>query len=334
LVSVLVAGLVTAPGYEFMFLQMLVGLVVVFSKFDTRYWANFYSSILLIVFVYVLAFVGIQLVEESNLKNIDWTVLIWLMLNGFLTLLAYPLIPLLGTAFGFTSSITLAELSDLGHSLLKELSIKAPGTLQHSLQVANLAEAAAKEIEANDLLVKVGALYHDIGKTVTPPYFIENQSGIANPHDELPPLESARLILAHVTEGVKMAEKLGLPKVLIRFISTHHGTTFVEYFYRLHLTQNTEGVLDRPKFQYAGPKPRTREEAILMLADSLEAAAKSMKNPTMEGIDELVEKIVAGKTQQGQLDDSALTFNELARCKESFKKTLKSIHHVRIEYPK
>ncbi len=332
-VTILTVGLITAPGYEFIFLQLLTGLVVTFSRFDTRYWGNFFQSIFYIVSVYVLGYLGFSFVEESDLQNMQWGVYIWLMLNGFLTLLAYPLIPLLGNLFGFTSNITLAELSDLDHPLLKELSLKAPGTLQHSLQVANLAEAAAKAIRAQDLLVKVGALYHDIGKTLKPHYFIENQSG-ANPHDQLSFLESARIIIEHVTEGVKMAQQKKLPKIIIDFIKTHHGTTTVEYFYRLH-SQNTEGgTSDRPQFLYPGPRPRTREEVILMLADSLEATSKTLKNPTNENIDELVERIVTDKVTHGQLQDSDMTFGELEMCKISFKATLKSIHHLRIEYPK
>jgi cyclic-di-AMP phosphodiesterase PgpH len=397
-ISVLIAGLITSPGYEFILLQLLAGLVVVFSRFDTRYWGNFYQSIASIIVVYMLGYIGISFIEEPNFALIKWSVLIWLALNGFLTLLAYPLIPLFGNLFGFISSITLAELSDLGHPLLKELSMKAPGTLQHSLQVANLSEAAAVAIGANDLLVKVGALYHDVGKTIKPQYFIENQSG-TNVHDLISPLESATIIMAHVTEGVKMAEKLGLPQPIIRFIQTHHGTTAVAFFYRLHLenakrnsaknvvyTEGSSSELKTPnsaikselnlvnnnelntpnnainselnahkntelnpiktelissnseaielaKFTYSGPKPKTREETILMLADSLEAAAKSMKNPTSESIDNLVIKIIDHKISQGQLSESALTFNELDLCKASFKKTLKSIHHVRIEYP-
>ena len=332
-VIVLTVGLITVPGYEFIFLQLLTGLVVTFSRFDTRYWANFFQSIFYILSVYVLGYLGFSFIEESDWQYMNWSVFIWLMLNGFLTLLAYPLIPLLGNLFGFTSSITLAELSDLGHPLMKELSLKAPGTLQHSLQVANLAEAAAKEIGAQDLLVKVGALYHDVGKTLKPHYFIENQSG-TNPHDQLTYLESAQTIIEHVTEGVKMAQQKKMPSVIIDFIKTHHGTTSVEYFYRLH-SQNTEGgTNDRSQFQYAGPRPRTREEVILMLADSLEATSKSLKNPSNDSIDELVERIIADKVAHGQLQDSDMTFGELEKCKASFKATLKSIHHVRIEYPK
>jgi cyclic-di-AMP phosphodiesterase PgpH len=280
----------------------------------------------------VVGFIGLSLIEESNFQNFNWSVLVWLSLNGFLTLLAYPLIPLLGNFFGFTSSITLAELSDLNHPLLKELSLKTPGTLQHSLQVANLSEAAAKAINANDLLVKVAAMYHDIGKTLKSNYFIENQSGV-NPHDKLPYIESAKVIIEHVTEGERMAEKANLPRVITRFITTHHGTTLVEFFYRKHLRDNSDGDKDKHHFQYPGPKPQTKEETILMLADSLEATAKSLKILDNTSIDELVERIVSEKITQGQLQDSALTFNDLEKCKTSFKQTLKNIHHVRIEYP-
>ena len=182
-------------------------------------------------------------------------------------------------------------------------------------------------------MVKVAALYHDVGKTLKPHYFIENQSG-TNPHDQLSYLDSAKTIIAHVTEGVKMAEKNNLPKIIVDFIKTHHGTTAVEYFYRLYVKNTEGGEKDRAEFQYPGPKPKTREEVILMLADSLEATSKSLKNPNSDNIDELVERIVADKVTHGQLQDSDLTFGELERCKASFKATLKSMHHVRIEYPK
>ena len=332
IIIVLIVGLITAPGYEFIFLQILAGLVVAFSQFDTRYWGNFFKNIFTVFCIYVSGFIGLSLIEESSISNINWAVLIWLSLNGFLTLLAYPLIPLMGGFFGFTSSISLAELSDLNHPLLKELSMNAPGTLQHSLQVANLSESAAKAIGANDLLVKVAALYHDIGKTLKPMYFIENQSG-TNPHDHLSRLESAKIIIEHVTEGVKMADKNGIPRIVINFISTHHGTTMVEYFYRLHVRENPDGEKDKAAFQYHGPKPRTKEESILMLADSLEATSKILKNPDSRAIDDLVERIVGDKIAQGQLENSALSFNDLEKCKQSFKQMLKNIHHVRIEYP-
>jgi putative nucleotidyltransferase with HDIG domain len=226
----------------------------------------------------------------------------------------------------------LVELSDLNKPLLRDLSFKAPGTMQHSLQVANLAEAAANEIGANALLVKVGALYHDIGKMVNPEYFIENQNQF-NPHEDLTYLESAQMIIAHVAEGEKLAKKHRLPKMLIDFIKSHHGTTRVEYFYRMYKNDNPNKDFNEADFTYPGPKPANREEAILMISDSLEASSKSLKNPTGLDIDNLVENIIAFKVSHGQLQETNLTFRELDAIKGVYKRLLRSIHHVRIEYP-
>jgi putative nucleotidyltransferase with HDIG domain len=239
----------------------------------------------------------------------------------------------LGEAFGFTSSIKLSELSDLSHPLLNELSTKAPGTLQHSMQVSHLSEKAAKAIGANDLLVKVAALYHDIGKSQKPQYFIENQSG-DNPHQQLSAIESAKIIISHVSEGVKMAQGERLPEVVTNFIRTHHGTTRVEFFYRMHLQNNENGAADIAAFTYSGPLPRTREEVILMLADSIEASAKSLKHKTLTAIHNIVEGITTDKMMQGQFREANITFAEIEICKKVFKETLQSIYHDRIEYPK
>ncbi|RMF01373.1 MAG: HDIG domain-containing protein, partial [Bacteroidetes bacterium] len=257
----------------------------------------------------------------------------WLFLNAFLTLLAYPLIPLTERLFGFVSPITLTELSDMNRPLLRELALKAPGTLQHSLQVGNLAEAAARRIKANPLLVKVAALYHDIGKIENPGYFIENQSG-ENPHDDLSPQESARILIRHVTEGAKMARKAGLPPVLINFILTHHGKTRAEFFYRKFKEANTNlPTADDLEFRYPGPLPRTKEESILMLADSVEAACKSLEKPTQEELYALIDKIIDHKLSGGQLADSMLSFRELEECRIVFRQIMKSVHHVRVVYP-
>jgi cyclic-di-AMP phosphodiesterase PgpH len=333
LVNILIVGLVVAPGLDFIYIQVLSGLVVVFARWETRYWGHFFQSIFYIILTYWVAFVAMSLIEENNYHNIDWRVLIWLSLNGFLTLLAYPLIPLTGNFFGFTSNITLAELSDLNHPLLKELSMKAPGTLQHSLQVSNLSEAAAVSVNANPLLVKVAALYHDVGKITNPTYFSENQSG-KNHHDELSHIDSAKMIISHVSDGVKLAQEFGLPELIIDFIRSHHGTTLVAFFYRNHLKKDPNGYLDEEHFKYQGPKPKSKEETILMLADSLEATAKSIKDIDSVKIDEMVERIVSDKVAHGQLSESVLGFNELEKCKASFKQTIKSIYHVRVEYPK
>jgi cyclic-di-AMP phosphodiesterase PgpH len=224
------------------------------------------------------------------------------------------------------------ELSDLNRPLLRQLAEKAPGTLQHSLQVGHLAEAAANAIGADSLLIKVGALYHDIGKTVNPEYFIENQTQ-GNPHEDQDYLESARIIIRHVSEGAQMAKKAGLPDMVSDFITTHHGTTRVEFFFRHYLRDDPSAKDIESEFRYPGPLPETREQTILMLADSLEASSKSIKNPTGKDIDELVDKIIDGKIAMGQFAHSQLSFGELETCRAVFKARLRSINHVRIEYP-
>jgi len=334
LVVVLLASFLSSLGYEFAFLQILAGIVVLLSDVDTRDWSRFFYSIFFIFVVYALGYVGLSLIQEGSYHDIDLSVLSWLAISAFMTLLAYPLIPLLERFFGFTSSITLVELSDMNRPLLRELSSKAPGTLQHSLQVANLAEEAAREIGANHLLVKVAALYHDIGKTLQPQFFVENQGNLKkSPHQNISDKESAEIIIKHVTEGVKMAKKARLPSLLIDFIKTHHGTTRVEYFYRNYLKEHPETEVDESAFRYPGPKPATKEETILMIADSIEAACKSLKEPTEKSLNELIDKIVDGKVSAGQLEQSPLTFEELEICRRVFKQLMKSVHHVRIEYP-
>jgi putative nucleotidyltransferase with HDIG domain len=330
---VLIAVFLTALGYQFIFMQIVAGVIAVLVIADARDWSKFFRSVLFIFLAYALAFFGLSLIEEGGLESMDTTVFYWLLFNGLLTLLAFPLIPLVERAFGFTSSISLVELSDVNRPLLRELAIKAPGTMQHTIQVANLAEAAAAEIKADPLLARVGALYHDVGKSKNPEFFVENQTG-SSPHSQMDHRESARIIIDHVRTGEKMAKKAHLPQMIARFISTHHGTTKVEYFYKTYLQENPGLAVDESDFAYPGPKPRSKEEAILMLADSLEATSRTLKDPTGQEIDELVEKILQKKIDQKQLAESKLTFSDLEKCKEVFKKMLRSIHHVRIEYPK
>lgn len=332
IVVVLIASFLSSLGYEFTFLQILTGIVAILANIQVRDWSRFFVSMVNIFLAYGIGYLGLSLIKEGSVQSVDWSVYTWIFLNVFLTLLAYPLIPLLERLFGFTSGITLVELSDMNRPLLRDLSLKAPGTLQHSLQVANLSEAAASKIGADQLLVKVAALYHDIGKMSNPKYFIENQNS-ENPHNELNNLESAKIIIEHVTEGVTLAKKHRLPQVLIDFILTHHGTTRVEYFYRNHIKENPGKEFDETLFRYPGPRPSTKEQTILMIADSLEAASKSLKSPNEQDIDELVEKIIAFKITNGQLENSEMTFAELETCKAEFKKLLKSIYHIRIEYP-
>lgn len=335
LVIVIIVSLISKEGYQFTVIQLMAGIAAILSKPSARNWNAFFKSIIWIFVSYTLSYVGISLLQGGVFVRGDFQFIIWLALNALFCLLAFPLIPLLERLFGFTSDFSLVELSDLNHPLLKDMAEHASGTLQHSLQVSNLAEAAAERISANSLLVKVAALYHDIGKLKNPEYFIENQKA-ENPHDKMSALDSAAIIIGHVTNGIKIAQEHKLPAPIVDFIKTHHGTTRVEYFYRRFLDEqkDKEANYDESTFRYPGPLPYTKEQAILMIADSLEAASKSLKSPDAEGIDKLVDAIVSAKLAQGQLVHAPLTFRELEECKEVFKSRLKSMNHVRIAYPK
>lgn len=333
LVVVLLASFFVPLGVEFTALNIVAGMVAIFTNIRVHYWSQFFVSIGFILLTYSVGFLGISFIQEGSLMTLRWMDFGWLTINVFLTLMAYPLIPIFEKLFGYVSDITLMELGDLGKPLLKELQLKTPGTFQHSLQVANLAEAAAAEIGANALLVKVGSLYHDIGKMDNPGYFIENQSSRYNPHDELPFDESARIIIDHVPKGVEMAKKAGLPDVLIDFIRTHHGNTRVEYFYRNYIKNFPAAGVDEAKFRYPGPLPFDKETAVVMMADTVEAAARSLKEPTREDLDKLVDGLIRSKIETEQLINSTITFKDITRVKQVFKKMLYSIYHVRIEYP-
>ncbi|MEZ4883109.1 MAG: HDIG domain-containing protein [Chitinophagales bacterium] len=333
IVIVLLSGFLVPLGFEYMFLHFVAGLVAILYNVQTYYWSHFFISTALIFATYSLGFLGISLIQEGSFDSIPWNIFGWLVINAFLTLLAFPLIPIFEKIFGFLSDITLVELGDLNKPLLKDLSKKAPGTFWHSLQVSNLAEAAAMEINANALLVKVGALYHDIGKIRRPIYFIENQKSAINPHDSLTYLESAEIIIDHVVHGIVLAKKNNLPNIIIDFIRTHHGTTRTEYFYQMWIKENPKKEVDEKQFRYPGPLPYSRETAIVMMADSIEAASRGLKNPTEEDIHRLVEKIIDGKIQQNQFVNCDLSFKDINQIKKVFKKQLKSLYHIRISYP-
>ena len=258
----------------------------------------------------------------------------WFAGNALLTLFAYPLIYLFEKTFGYLSDLTLIEMTDMNNVLLRELAEKAPGTFQHSMQVSNLAAAAIHEIGGNELLVRVGALYHDIGKTVNPMYFIENQVHGYNPHDELSYVESARVIINHVIDGIEMARKHNLPDSIIDFIRTHHGTTRVEYFYRMYKNENPEEDVDESLFTYPGPKPYSRETAVLMMADGVEAASRSLKSYDRQSIEKLVDMLIDNNVKGGQFENADITFKDIKKIKRILKRMLMNIYHVRIEYPK
>ncbi len=332
-ILVLVASFLTKLGYEFTFIQLFAGIVTVFVYRDSKDWKAFFLTIGYMLAAYGLAYLGLSLIKEGNLSHLDPSILSAFVGNAILCLIAYPLIPLLERVFGFISAISLFELADVNRPLLKELAEKASGTYQHSLQVANLAEKAADAIGANALLVRVGALYHDIGKLKNANYFIENQDG-ENPHDTKTPLESTKIIIKHVIDGVQLGKQYTLPPPIIRFIQTHHGQTQVAYFYHQQLKKDPSHNFDANLFRYPGPKVKTKEETILLLADSIEAAAKSLQQPTLEQIEMLIDKIVAAKIEDHQLEESELSFKELEHCTIVFKQVVKTIHHSRIVYPK
>jgi len=329
--TVLILGFVVPNSFEYIFLQIIAGIVTILTASELYKRANLFISVGQITLIYIIGYFAFHAIHEGNLQNIEWILFGVFVLNGLLTLFAQPLIYMFEKIFGLVSDVSLLELSDTNSKLLKELSDKAPGTFHHSLQVANLAEAAANEIGANAMLVRVGALYHDIGKMENPTYFTENQITSVNPHDDLPPKESAKIIIDHVIHGIEIARKNNIPDRVIDFIRTHHGTTVVYYFFKKQ--QELDPGVDAENFKYPGPIPFSKETAILMMSDAVEAASKSLKNPTFTIIDEFVEKIVKGQMQANQYLNANITLKEIEMVKKVLKQKLTNIYHLRVEYP-
>jgi putative nucleotidyltransferase with HDIG domain len=332
LLVVLIAGFFVPNSFEFVFYEITAGMVSIYSIKNLIRREQFLISALIITFTYFVAFLGISLIREGSLTTIDWADFLPFAVSVLLTLLAYPLIYAFEKVFAITSDITLIELTNTNAPLLREMAFSAPGTFQHSLQVANLAENAIFAIGGNALLVRAGALYHDIGKMENPLFFIENQISGFNPHDKLPYEESAQIIIRHVSRGIEMARKANLPEIVIDFIRTHHGNTRVDYFYQSFLKNFPEKFINENIFRYPGPIPFSKEGGVLMLADSVEAASRSLKEPDEESIGILVDRIVKYKLDQNQLKDSNITLKDIETIKEIFKRMLMSIYHVRIDY--
>lgn len=289
-------------------------------------------SALFILSAYFISYLGIALLREGSFSEIEWINFVPFIVSVLLSLLAYPLIYAFEKMFGITSDVALIELTNTNNKLLRELAFKAPGTFQHSLQVANLAEAAIFKIGGNSLLVRAGALYHDIGKIENPQYFIENQNTALSPHDKLPYEQSAQIIIKHVYKGIEITRRHQLPESVIDFIRTHHGNTRVDYFYQSFLKNSPEKFVDENIFRYPGPIPFSKETGVLMLADSVEAASRSLKNPDAQSINDLVERIINYKLEQNQLDNCDITLKDIETIKLIFKTMLMSIYHVRIDY--
>ena len=330
--TVLLIGFLVPNSFEFVFLQITAGIVAAQSVLQLYRRANLFITVGQIFLVYLVGYIAFISIQERTLLELSFTPIALFMLNGLLMLFVQPLIYIYERLFGLISDISLLELSDTNSPLLKELSDKTPGTFHHSLQVANLAEAAAYEIGANTLLVRVGALYHDIGKLKSPSYFTENQTANVSPHDDLNPKQSAKIIIDHVFEGILIAQKYKIPDRIIDFIRTHHGTSKVYYFFKKQ-EKLTPSIANIEDFQYPGPKPFSKETAILMMADSVEAASKSLKAPSVSELQSFINKIIDGKMSEHQFNSSDITFAEIETVKKVLFKKLINVYQLRVEYP-
>lgn len=333
LVTLMLLGFYAPNSFEFFYTETIVGLIAVFSVQKLSKRSDLFRATLMVFLTYLLVYIGMMLIQEGSFESFSWRFLAYFAGSSVLILLAFPLIFLFEKAFGLITQLTLLELSNTNNTLLRDLSLKAPGTFQHSLQVANLASEVLYEIGGDALLARTGALYHDIGKMKNPMYFVENQMAGYNPHDELSYEESAKIIIGHVLGGIEMARKEGLPEQIIDFIRTHHGTRRVEYFYRLERKLNPGMEVDQSEFTYHGPAPFSKETAVVMMADSVEAASRSISEPDEQKINDLVDNIFQSIMDNGQLLNSNITMKEINIAKKVLKKKLLNIHHVRIAYP-
>jgi hypothetical protein len=333
LINCLLLGFIVQNPFEFIILELTAGIVAIFSIVSMRNRSQLFITVSLIFLELCLMYFGIHIIQEGKPEEIDFSYFGYFGISSMITLFSYPLIYIFEKMFGFVSEVTLLELSDTNRPLLRELALKAPGTFQHSLQVANLAEDAVRQIGGSPLLVRAGALYHDIGKIDAPIYFIENQTGSINPHNELSADESAHIIIDHVIKGIEKARKYNLPEQIIDFIRTHHGTLKVQYFYKNFIMQHPDEKVDINLFQYPGPIPFSKETAVLMMADSVEAASRSLRRYDADSINTLVDKIINHQIEENQFINADITFKDINIIKKLFKKKLLNIYHLRIEYP-
>ena len=332
IIIVLLCSITLRYPYEFIVLQIGAGMAAIYSLRELSQRSQLFRTAVIVFACYALLYFAFALIQDDELTKLNTRMYIYFGINGILLLFAYPLLFVLEKTFGFTSNVTLVELSNINNSLLRKMSEIAPGTFQHSLQMANLAAEAANRIGANSQLVRTGALYHDIGKTLNPAFFTENQSGI-NPHKSLSYEQSAQVIINHITDGIKLAEKHNLPKVIKDFIRTHHGAGVAKYFYISYKNEHPDEEVDMSMFSYPGPNPFTKEQAILMMADAVEAASRSLPEYTEESVNGLVEKIVDGQVSDGYFKECPITFKDIALVKALFKEKLKTVYHTRITYP-
>lgn len=318
--------------YEFIIIQITSGLVAIYSLGELSQRAQLFRTAVLVTLTSAAVYLALQLMQDNSIFTMDHSIYIYFIMNGVLLLFAYPLMYLIEKAFGFISNVTLIELSNTSKDPLRKLSETAPGTFQHSIMVSNLAAQIANKVGANTQLVRTGALYHDIGKMEDPAYFTENQVGV-NPLEKLPRPEAAQMVINHVTEGLKLGEKYDLPRIITDFIMTHHGEGKTKYFYISYKNEHPDEPVDDTLFAYPGPNPFTREQAILMMADSVEAASRSLPEYTEESISNLVNKIIDTQVEEGYFTDCPITFRDISTTKQVLINRLKSIYHTRISYP-
>ena len=329
---ILICAAAVKYQYEFIIVQLASGLVAIYSLRELSKRSQIFITAILVTISSCIVYLALQLMQDNQVFNIDPSMYTYFIINGIFLLLSYPMMYLIEKMFGFISNVTLFELSNTNKGLLRNLSEIAPGTFQHSITVGNLAAEIANRIHANSLLVRTGALYHDIGKMTNPVFFTENQAGV-NPHDQLSDLESAQIIISHVTEGLKLAEKFNLPGIIKDFISTHHGIGLTKYFYINYCNEHPDEQVDKEMFQYPGPNPFTREQAILMMADTVEAASRSLNEYTEESISTLTNKLIDSQVADGFFRECPITFRDIALAKSVLIERLKSIYHTRISYP-
>ncbi len=331
--SVLILGFMVPNSFEFIFLQLIAGIVTIISIQNLQSRSQFFITSVWVLLIYSLSYISFLLIQDGSFQNIIWENFLHFAISASLLLFSYPLIYVFEKLFGRVTDVTLLELSNTNRRLLRQMASVAPGTFQHSLQVGNLAEEAIYEIGGNALLVRTGALYHDLGKMEEPLYYTENQSTGVNPHDELSFEESAQIIVGHVIKGIEKAKKNRLPEQIIDFIRTHHGTKKVEYFYIMKQKENPDEYVDPSMFAYPGPLPYSKETAVVMMADSVEAASRSIKFPDEQNIENLINSIINNQLEQGQFANANITLREISTVKKIFKEKLMNIYHVRISYP-
>ena len=330
--TLVIISLAVPNPFQYFFVQMLVSFIAIFTMTKRTRRASYFGTSFAVFITYVVVYFGMMLIFEGDFESFSWRIILIYAGNAFFTMLALPLAFFFERIFGFVTDLSLLELSNTNSPLLRKLASEAPGTFQHAMQVADLCEEVIYNIGGNSLLARTGAMYHDIGKTRNPFYFIENQNGKYNPHEDVSYVESAQIIISHVLDGIEICREYHIPEQIIDFVRTHHGTRRTEYFYQMELRENPEGV-DESEFCYPGPVPFSKETAVLMMCDAVEAASRSMTEKTEESLSKLVDNILDGQMKAHQFDNTNITFHDITLTKKVLKKKLMNIYHVRIAYP-